>query len=205
MMKKHPALAIIEFCEIPAGLFATDAMLKKAPIAFIKCGTISGGRYLTLIGGSTASVDESLTEGLLHGGDDVLDSILLADVHPRVYDAIAGTRRAAGHGALAIIETDTVASNVRAAETALKATLVELIEIRLADCGLSGKGISVYQGDLHNIEAAVNAAMRFLEHAGVQARHRIIAAPHQSLVAQITSSTLFASQSVLELEGEKVG
>ena len=203
-MKKHPALAIIEFRDIPAGIFATDAMLKKAPIAFIKCGTISRGRYLTLIGGSTASVEESLTEGLVHGGDDVLDYICLADVHPRVYDAIAGIRRAAGQGALAIVETDTVASNVRAAETALKATPVELIEIRLADSGLSGKGISLYQGDLHNIEAAVDVAMRFLEHAGVPVRHRIIAAPHQSLVAQITSSTWFGSQNVLELDGENV-
>jgi microcompartment protein CcmL/EutN len=202
MMKKHPALAIIEFRDIPAGIFATDAMLKKAPIAFIKCGTISRGRYLTLIGGTTASVNESLTEGLVHGGDDVLDHIILADVHPRVYDAIAGTRRVAGQGALAIIETDTVASNVRAAETALKATPVELIEIRLADSGLSGKGISLYQGDLPDIEAAVDVAMRFLEHAGVPARHRIIPAPHEALVMQITSSTWFGSQTVLALDGE---
>ena len=73
LMKKHPALAIVEFSDIPTGMFATDAMLKKAPIAFVKCGTISRGRYLTLIGGTTASVDESLAEGLVHGGDSVLD------------------------------------------------------------------------------------------------------------------------------------
>ena len=63
-MKKHPAIAIIEFSEIPAGMSATDAMLKKAPIAFVKCGTITRGRYLTLIGGTTASVEVSLEEGL---------------------------------------------------------------------------------------------------------------------------------------------
>lgn len=201
-MKRHPALAVVEFRDIPTGMFATDAMLKKAPIAFVKCGTISHGRYLTLIGGTAASVEEALDEGVLQGGDSVLDRIMLADVHPRVYEAIIGTRRTGGEGALAIIETGTVASNVRAAEAALKSTAVELVEIRLADAGLSGKGVSVYQGDLHEIEEAVEVAARYLEHAGVTARHRIIAAPHESLLAQIATSTWFGSQTLLEFEGE---
>ena len=201
-MKKHPAIAVIEFSEIPAGMSATDAMLKKAPIAFVKCGTITRGRYITLIGGTTASVEESLAEGLAHGAETVLDHIMLADVHPRVYEAIVGAKKVGGQGALAIIETDTVASNVRAAEMALKSTPVELIEIRLADTGLSGKGVSVYQGDLFNIQAAVDVAMRFLDEVGVQVRHRIIPAPHDALLHQIATSTWFDSQHVLELDGE---
>jgi len=201
-MKKHPAIAIIEFRDIPVGIYATDAMLKKAPIAFVKCGNISRGRYLTLIGGTTGSVDESLAEGIAQGGDTVLDHILLADVHPRVYAAIVGSRQAGGSGALAIIETDTVASNVRAAEAALKATDVDLIEIRLADTGLSGKGVSLYQGDLHEIEEAVAAALRFLEGSGVPARYRIIPSPHEALLQQIATSTGFVSQDLLELDGE---
>jgi microcompartment protein CcmL/EutN len=202
-MKKYPALAVVEFSDIPVGISATDAMLKKAPIAFIKCGTISRGRYLTLIGGTTASVDEAVSEGLRHGGPAVLDYILLADVHPRVFEAIAGDRKPGGSGALAIIETDTVASNVRAAEAALKTTAVELLEIRLADTGLSGKGVSLYQGDLHEIQEAVAVATRFLDQAGVRGRYRIIAAPHEALVSQLATSAGFGSQAVLDLDGEQ--
>ncbi len=201
-MKKHPALAIVEFSDIPTGIYAADAMLKKAPIAFIKCGTITRGRYLVMIGGSTAAVEEARDEGLARGGDQVLDHLLLADVHPRVYDAIVGTRRAGGQGAVAIVETDTVASNVRAAEAALKATDVELIEIRLADTGLSGKGVSLYQGDLHQIEEAVRVARAFLEGAGAGMRHRVIPSPHEGLLAQIRTSTWFGSQAILDLDGE---
>ena len=203
-MKKHPALAIVEFSDIPVGVDATDAMLKQAPIAFVKCGTISRGRYLTMIGGSTAAVDEALAEGIEQGGASVLDRILLADVHPRVYAAIVGARHGGRSGSLLILETDTVASNVRAAEAALKATEVDLLEIRLADSGLSGKGLSFYQGDLHQIEEAIAVAMRYLDEAGVPARHRVIAAPHEALLRQIGSSTGFASQVLLELEGEQV-
>jgi microcompartment protein CcmL/EutN len=203
-MKKHPAIAVVEFGDIPTGMSATDAMLKKAPIAFVKCGTITHGRYLTLIGGSMASVDEALQEGLACGGESVLDHLLLADVHPRVYEAILGWRKPGNSGALAIIETDTVAANVRAAEAALKGTPVDLIEIRLADTGLSGHGLSVYQGALPDIEAAIDIATRQVDQAGGSLRHRIISSPHEGLIKQIETSTWFGSQTVLDLDGEVV-
>jgi microcompartment protein CcmL/EutN len=201
-MKKHPAIAVVEFKDIAVGIVATDAMLKKSPIAFLKCGTISRGRYLTLIGGTTASVEEAVNEGLFWGGQNVLDHVLLADVHPQVYDAILGQRRAIGSGSLAIIETATVSSNVRAAELALKGTPVDLIEIRLADTGLSGKGVSIYHGELHDIEAAVDIAVGFLERTGVEVGFKIISAPHEALSKQVDASTYFESSPLLELDGE---
>ncbi|MBE3071407.1 MAG: BMC domain-containing protein [Acidobacteria bacterium] len=201
-MKKHPAIAIIEFGDIPVGMHATDAMLKKAPIGSVRCGTVSRGRYLTVIGGTPASVEESLGEGLRCGETAVLDHLLLADVHPQVYDAILGQRKVGGRGALAIIETDTVASNVRAAELALKGTAVDLIEIRLADSGLSGKGVSLYQGELHDIEAAIGIVVAFLKESGAEARYRIIPSPHEALTRQVEISTYFGASRMLELEGE---
>ncbi len=201
-MKKAPALAVIEFSDIPTGIDATDAMLKKAPIAFVKSGTITRGRFLTLIGGSTASVEEALGEGRSRAGERVLDHLLLADVHPRVYDAVLGGRRSSGSGALAVIETDTVASNIRAAELALKGTPVELVELRLADSGLSGKGVSIYQGELPDIEAAVEIAAGYLRQEGVGVRHTIISSPHEALTRQVAGGTSFGSAALLELDGE---
>ena len=63
-MRRYPAIAVIEFASIADGIYCTDALLKKAPIAMIKSGTVSQGRYLIIIGGSTASVEESLNEAL---------------------------------------------------------------------------------------------------------------------------------------------
>ena len=66
-MRKYPTIAVIEFSSIADGIYCTDALLKKAPIAMIKSGTVSRGRYLIIIGGSTASVEESLNEALAVG------------------------------------------------------------------------------------------------------------------------------------------
>jgi microcompartment protein CcmL/EutN len=94
---------------------------------------------------------------------------------------------------------------VRAAELALKGTPVDLIEIRLADTGLSGKGVSIYHGELHDIEAAVDIAVGFLERMGVEVGFKIISAPHDALSKQVGSSTYFGSSPVLELDGETEG
>ncbi len=201
-MKRHPAIAVLEFRDIAAGMVATDALLKRSPIAFVKCGTISRGRFLTLIGGTTAAVEEAVSEGLALGGESVLDHVLLADVHPQLYEGILGHRRGVGPGSVAVIETATVSANVRAAELALKGTPVDLLEIRLADSGLSGKGLSIFQGELHDVEAAVEIAVGFLERTDVQVGYRIISAPHEGLVRQVEGSTYFGSASLLELDGE---
>ncbi|HVN75658.1 MAG TPA: BMC domain-containing protein [Thermoanaerobaculaceae bacterium] len=202
-MKRHPAIAILEFRDIAVGMVATDALLKRSPIAFVKCGTISRGRFLTLIGGTTAAVEEAVSEGLAQGGESVLDHVLLADVHSQLYEGILGNRRAVGPGSVAVIETATVSANVRAAELALKGTPVDLIEIRLADSGLSGKGLSIFQGELHDVEAAVEIAVGFLLRAGVEATYRIISAPHDALAREVAGSTYFGSSSLLELDGEE--
>lgn len=203
-MKTYPAIAIVEFRDIAPGIHATDAMLKKAPIALLKSGMISPGRYLTMIGGTTASVSESLEEALFWARDDIVDHILLPDVHPRVHEAVLGRRLPARGGSMAILETPTVSCNVRAAELALKGTPVQLVEIRLADSWLNGKGLSVYRGDLPDIEAAMNLAVSFLREIGVTPVYRIIPAPHDALDTQLKSNPYFPEAAVTNLEGEHV-
>lgn len=202
-MKKTSALAVLEFADIPAGVWAVDAILKKAPIAFVRAGTVTRGRYLVLFGGSTASTAESLEEALERTGSSVIDHAFLPDVHPSLFDAAFGARRAIP-GALLIIETETAASVVRAVEAALKGTPVELVELRLSDNGLSGKGVAILAGSLHDVDAA---AVLAAAGSGVDALpprgfvHRVIAAPHDS-VEKITATTRFDAAPLVELDGE---
>ena len=203
-MRKYPSIAVIEFASIADGIYCTDALLKKAPIAMIKSGTVSRGRYLIIIGGSTASVEESLNEALAVGHASRLDHTFLPDVHPQLHDAVLGQRQAVVQDAVAILETDTVAANVRAAEAALKGTSVRLVELRLADYELSGKAISLYNGELHDIEAAMELAGGFLRGRKEYVQHRIICQPHKSVTEHLDAGTRFAVAKPIELEGEEV-
>jgi microcompartment protein CcmL/EutN len=201
-MKTHPAIGAIDFSEIPVGIHATDAMLKRSPIAFVRSGSITHGRYLTLIGGTTASVEEAMAEGLRWGASAVLDRVLLADVHAGVFEAILGVRRTSGSGSLAILETDTACAVIRAAEAALKGTPVELVELRLADSGLAGKGLAILRGVLHDVEAATALAVAAATQGERSPRVRVIAAPHDATLRQLVHATAFGPAELIDLDGE---
>jgi microcompartment protein CcmL/EutN len=202
-VKNFPAIAVIEFSSIADGIYTTDAILKKAPIAMIRSGTVSGGRYLTIFGGTTGSVSESLSEALVIGAGSVLDHAFLPDVHPKVHDAALGKHTECSQEAVAILETDTVSANIRAAEAAIKGTEVVLVEIRVAEYEMSGKAISVYNGELHEIETAMVIANDALRGRSAFTHHRIIARPHEAVTGQLGLTTRFADGKPHELEGEE--
>ena len=195
-MKKASALAVLDFEDIPTGIYAVDAILKKAPIAFVRAGTVTRGRYLVVFGGSTASTLESLNEAVAVTGSSILDQAFLPDIHPALFDAVFGTRRRA-NGSLLILETETASAIVRAVEAAMKGTPVGLIEVRLSDTGLAGKGIALMAGTLQDIQSAADLAS---ERARLS--YRLIPAPHDVLERDITAATRFEVAPFLELDGE---
>lgn len=201
-MKSYPAIATLEFSNIASGMHATDAAIKRAPISLLKCGTISHGRYFTLIAGSTASVEESYEEGLFWGRDTLIDHVYLPDVATPLNDAIFGARVSAGEGALGVIETDTASCNIRATERALKGTPVTLIELRLADSLLHGKAVSIVNGELHDVEAAMELAVAYLDGTGHGATWKVITRPHDAFTAQINLNTNFSEAESINLNGE---
>jgi microcompartment protein CcmL/EutN len=203
-MRNYASIAVIEFGSIADGIFCTDAILKRAPIAMIKSGTVSHGKYLVIMGGSTGSVDESLNEALMLGQNSIIDHAFLPDVHSNVHDAVLGERTPLVQDAVAILETSTVASNIRAAELAVKGTEVRLVELRLAEYELSGKAISLYNGELNQVEAAMGLAAEFLCGRKEYIQHRIIAQPHEMLTQKLATGTQFAVAKPHPLEGEEV-
>jgi len=202
-VKKYPAIAVVEFSSIADGIYTTDAILKKAAIAMIKGGTISHGRYLTIFGGTTGSVSESLTEALTIAAGSVLDHVFLPDVHEKVHDAVLGKRTSGEQNTVAILETDTIAANIHAAEAAVKGTEVQLVELRLAEYEMSGKAISVYSGELHEVQAAMTIANDSLRGRQAFTHYRIIARPHEVIAQQLDQTTRYHDAKLHELEGEE--
>ncbi len=201
-MKRYPAIATLEFRDITVGMHATDALLKKAPISLLKCGVISQGRYLSLIAGSTASVQESYEEGLFWGKDGVIDHVFLPDVADPLYEAVFGHRAACQGGAIGIIETQTSSCNILATERMLKGTPVTLVELRIADSLLHGKGVSIVSGELYDVEAAVEMAVDFLAAKQRPVLHKVITQTHEALAAQIEWNTSFGDAASTNLHGE---
>jgi microcompartment protein CcmL/EutN len=150
----QPALALLEFDSIAVGIKAGDAMVKRAPLDLIKAGTVQPGKYLVLIGGAVADVEEAIDAARTTEPNTLVDIVFLPDVHPDVVAAVAGARRTDDGEALGVIETTTVAAIIQAADAGVKGARVTLRELRMAD-GLGGKGYLLFGGPVADVEAAV--------------------------------------------------
>ena len=153
-----PALALLELESIAVGIEAGDAMVKKAPIEVLRAGTVHPGRYLVLVTGAVADVEEAFRAGVVVGEASIVDTVLLRNVHVQVVAALRGERRAGTGEALGVVETATVAAIIEAADAGVKGASVELLELRLAD-GLGGKGYLLFDGAVSDVEAAVAIAL----------------------------------------------
>ncbi|HSK07331.1 MAG TPA: BMC domain-containing protein [Acidimicrobiia bacterium] len=192
MSERDPAIAIFEFGSISAGIVSGDAMVKAAPLGVIYAGTVHPGKYLILVEGDTASVEEAVEVGSTIGSESLLDMVFLPDVHPSVATAVTGdTRRAlVGEEALGVVETSSVAAAIDAADAGVKAADVELAAIRLAD-GLGGKGYVLFSGVVGGVEAALEAAVARAESHRALVRSDLIAQLHEEMAENLRADLHF--------------
>ena len=190
-----PAIAMIEFSSIAVGITSGDAMVKASPLGSIYAGTVHPGKYLVLVSGDTASVDEAFDVGLSTGGGAVLDSVFLPDIHPAVTGAIASDYEAAwiDGDALGIVETEHVATVIQAADAGVKAAFVEVSAVRMAD-GLGGKGYVLFSGEVAEVEAAVEAAEQWSAASGFVLQVHVIAQLHAEMAYNLNSDLRFRSR-----------
>lgn len=188
----EPALGLLELESIAAGIEAGDAMVKRAPVEVLRAGTVHPGKYLVLVGGDVADVQEALEAGQEIGGLAVRDVTFLANIHPDVIDAVRGQRQGARAEALGVIETATVPAIIRAADAGLKGADVRLLEIHLAD-DLGGKGYLLFDGAVTDVEAAVEIGTAAVGEArGLHAR--VIAQLHAEMADELAGSGRFAAR-----------
>lgn len=186
----QPAIAVLEFDSIARGIEAGDAMVKRAPLAVIRAGTVHPGKYLVLVGGLTADVEEAIEAGRAVGGSSLVDIVYLPDVHPDVVASIGGVRRQDGGEALGIIETHTVASVIHAADAGVKGARVVIRDLRLAD-ELGGKGYVLFGGPVAEVEAAVEYGVGRIAGTGREVAHVVIARLHEGMDENLVADPRF--------------
>ena len=149
-------MALLEFDSVAAGVLASDLMVKRSPIALLRCGTIHPGRFLILVGGSVASTEEAYSAGMKLGEAErsLSGSVFLGDVHPYLHDAVLGTRLDLAGDALAVVETRSSPALLAAVDASVKSTPVMLCEVRLGD-DLGGHALALMSGDLPDAETAL--------------------------------------------------
>lgn len=189
----QPAIALLEFGSIAIGMRAGDAMVKRAHVDVTFAGTVHPGKYLVLVGGDVATVEEAYTAGLDAGYEALLDQIFLPAVHPDLAAVLRGARGKIAGEALGVVETRTAAAAVGAADRGLKGAEVALVEIRLAD-DLGGKAYCVFSGAVSDVEAAVDIAVADLPGPDSLIARVVIPQFHEEMLQNLVASTEFSKR-----------
>jgi microcompartment protein CcmL/EutN len=195
-LPSEPALALLEYSSIAAGIESADAMVKRAETAVIRAGTVQPGRFLVLLGGEIAEVDEALKTGLTTASDALNAHVYLPGVDPAVLAALSGQRDAEGlndpYTALGVYETANVPAAIKAADVGVKGAEVTLAELRLAE-GLGGKGFVLFTGKESDVAAAIELIDAEIPPAQ-KVRHALITQLHNDIGRVLALQTRFGAQ-----------
>ena len=175
------AIGMVEVLSIPLGIRAGDAMLKTAQVSLVTAQTVCAGKYIVIVSGDVAAVKAAVEAGVESAENTLVDSMMIPNVDDRVIAAMAGACEAGNVQAVGIMETFSLASAVQAADAAVKAADVALIEVRLGR-GMGGKSFVILTGDVAAAEAAVAAAEGCEGTEGMMARSVVIPSPHKDMV-----------------------
>jgi microcompartment protein CcmL/EutN len=174
------AIGLIELSSIAIGFSVTDTMLKTANVELVLSRTVCPGKFITLVWGDVAAVEASVQAGVQVGQGYLVNDLVIPNLHPQVYPAMTATNPVPKPDALGVVETFDIVSTILAADAAVKAAEVDLVEIRIA-MAIGGKGFFNITGDVAAVEAAVAAGLAVLEGKGQVVSWVVIPRPREEL------------------------
>ncbi|MBI6545491.1 MAG: BMC domain-containing protein, partial [Cyanobacteria bacterium NC_groundwater_1444_Ag_S-0.65um_54_12] len=176
----EPALALIECASIALGFGVADAIVKKAPVRLLRAQTCSPGKFLVLYAGDVASVAEAHAAGIDAAGAALIDEVFLPGAHPDLLRSLQGQTAVSTLDSYGIIETFSLATAILAADIAVKATPVIILELRIP-VGTGGKSFVSLTGTLEDLQVSLEQALERIRPSGMLCQHLIIPNPHEDL------------------------
>lgn len=178
------ALGMVEIQNIPTGIEAGDFMLKAASVSLVTAQPVCAGKYIVVVTGEVAAVRSSVQAGAEAAGTLLVNSLVISGVHPQVAPAINACSEIGKVEAVGAMECYSLCSAVVAADAAVKAAEVDLIEVRLGR-GLGGKAFITLTGDVAAVKAAIEAGTSVEEAQGLMARSVVIPSPHPDMIKSL--------------------
>lgn len=178
------AIGMIEFTSIARGIYAADQMVKTAEVEIVTAGSVCPGKYIAIVEGDVAAVNDSVSVGERIAEEFLVDSIIIPNVSPEIFPAITGATMPDEIQALGIMESFSLATMVIAADAILKAAELQPLELRLGT-GLGGKSFFTFTGDVAAVETGVEAGKAIAEEKGLLVNAEVIPSPSDRLVASL--------------------
>ncbi|MFV0515820.1 MAG: BMC domain-containing protein [Aminipila sp.] len=178
------AIGMVEFTSIARGIYAADQMVKVSDVEIVTAGTTCPGKYIAIVHGDVAAIEDSVRVGERVAGEYWVDSIVIPNVNPQVFPAITGATMPERIQALGIMESFSLSTMVIAADAILKSADLEPLELRLGT-GLGGKSFFTFTGDVAAVQTGVEAGVNIAEKKGLLVNAEVIPSPSDRLIPSL--------------------
>ena len=180
------AVGFVEIKSIPVGIQTADEMVKAGNVELLLATPMCPGKYIIIIGGQVGPVKSAMSKAELVSGIYLINTHILDNIREEVLPAISGFTKTDNIQAVGAIETISALTAVIAADIAVKASKVDIVDLRVAR-GLGGKGYIIITGEVSSVRSAVNACLAKLGVSGEVTSTSIIPRPHASIVQTLLS------------------
>ena len=174
-------IGFLELNSIAKGVEAADIVLKTAAVRLVFARPGCPGKYTLLFTGEVAAVQASLDAGRAVGGSHVGDGCVSPRIHPQVIRAIDMTGMPEYLRSVGVMEFYSVTAAVYAADAAVKAADVDLLEVRLGT-GIGGKSFVILTGEVAAVSESVKAGINTPNAEGMTLSSVVIPSPHPELL-----------------------
>ena len=178
------AIGFLELNSIAKGIEAADFILKTAEVRMLSAKAGCPGKYYILFTGDVAAVKASLVAGKRTDGGHVVDECVIPRVHPQVIKAINMTAIPERYQAIGVMEFYSVTASVYAADAAVKAADVDLVDVRLGT-GIGGKSFVVLTGEVAAVSESIKCGINTPNAEGMVISHVVIPSPHPELLSSL--------------------
>ena len=177
-------IGFLEYISIAKGIEVADLISKNTAIEILLSAPNCPGRYQILFSGDVGAVREAVE--LAKGVADFtfLDSLILPGIDDRVFSALFSPDVSNVSDAIGVFETMTMTATIEGADTMVKTSGVDIIQIRLGK-GLAGKSYVIVTGTMQNVQSAMDAALEGVKERGVLIASVVIPSVNRELIPHL--------------------
>lgn len=178
------AIGFVEVKSIPVGIQTADEMLKAGNIEILLSTPICPGKYVIIVSGQVGPIKAAMAKAEMVAGVYLIENYHIDNINEKVLPAISGVTEVSNLKAIGTVETISALTSVIAADVAVKAAKVDIVDIRIAR-GLGGKGFFMITGEVSSVKQAIQAVANRMGEEGVITSTSVIASPHKDLIPLI--------------------
>jgi len=177
-------IGMLEYKSISAGVESCDAALKAANVSLLYSMPVCAGKYIILFRGEVGDVKSSVETAKEVASELLIDSIVIPNLHEDVFPALTASTELPKVEAVGVVESFSIAASIIAADAALKAADIRMIEIRIAK-GLGGKSFFTFTGEVGAVRESEKVAVEYLKEEGFLVYSMVLPNPHPELAENL--------------------